>query len=150
MNNSNPQMQTTPNKRPRLDNSVLFTGLNQKLMQFKIIKCEECQHFARHPNSVSVLRVLTDELEKSPHCLNFWRASILPCIQKRCTHNCTHMPQLIANLHIINCGELRHIISRKALQVEEVKNAEKNVLACSWNECANNCKHMVPLQSIVR
>ena len=153
MNNSNPQMQTTQNKRLRLDDSTLLSGLQQMLMRVKIIKCEECQHFARHPNTdafVNGLRVLTDELSDSPKCLIFCRANVFPCIQNRCTHNCTHMTQAMMNLQIINCGELRHIISRKALRVTEVKHDEKNVLACSLNNCTNDCKHMVPLQSITR
>ena len=154
---NNPQTQTTPNKRPRLGsnslpNSVLMSGLHQKLIQLKIIKCEECQHFASHPNANFWIGNLTCEIYKlqNPPLMDHANSTIFPCLNNRCTHNCTHMPQVIANLQIIKCAELRHIVSRKALQVEEVEDVEKNVLACILNNCTNNCQHMVPLQSITR
>ena len=148
-------MQTTPNKRLKLDNALLLSGFHQKLMQVKIIKCQECHengpHYARHHDAITgSLEEINHGLSESPHLLHYFRSNVVPCLQNRCTHNCTHMPQVMANLHIINCVELRHIISRKALRVTEVKDDEKNVLACSLNNCRNDCKHMVPLQSITR
>ena len=153
---NNPQTQTTPRKRPRLGinsrNSLLWSGLQQKLTQLKIIECEECQHFASHPNANFWIGNLTCEIYKlqNPPLLDHANSTVFPCLSNRCTHNCTHMPQVIANLQIIKCAELRHIVSRKALQVEEVEDVEKNVLACILNNCTNDCQHMIPLQSITR
>ena len=112
--------------------------LRQKLAFLKIVKCENCQHFARHPEASNSL-----EFDKVPN-------SATPCIKKQCSHNCSHVLQTTAKWLIVNCNELQHLQSQNALKREDVNDDPENVLTCFLKNCSKKCSHMVSAQSIER
>ena len=136
----------TLEKRQKLDDSLSRQKIDEEeaCWLFKIIKCKDCKHFARHPDASSPLII-----ENVPNIMR-------PCVKKECSHVCFHMIQKIANMLIINCNELQHLclqMTSNKLELdiaEEVKDNKLKFYKCSWKNCSNNCSHMISAKVIQR
>ena len=139
----------TLDKRPKLDDNLTSghqMSDKEACWSIKIIKCNICQHFARHPDA------------PNPLVIGNVPKFVRPCVtvKRECSHNCTHMIKKIANLLIINCNELKHLYSQKFLNdlkldiAEELNDDPDKFLKCSWENCSKNCSHMISAQVIER
>ena len=111
-----------------------------KLFNLKIVQCEKCHHYSRHPNASEDLN------------MNLVPNYVSICLKKQdgCKHKCIHMQIKYANLLLINCKELRHIHSHNALSIMEVKDDPANILTCLLKNCSKECDHMVSAECIKR
>ena len=125
----------------KLSNEEASKYMRYKLSNFKIVECDECHHYARHPDAPDSL-----DIELVPK-------DVSVCLKKQdgCKHKCTHMSKKLANLQIISCLELRHIHSQKALNMEEVKD-DNAILNCLLKNCSSSksCANMVSAEDIKR
>ena len=139
----------TPDKRQKIDNNLtsvrqMSDEEQESCWLLNIIKCQICQHFARHPDSLGPLIIAN-----VPNIVR-------PCVKRECSHKCDHMSEKIANSLIINCNELQHLCSRmmsNKLELDiakEVHDDPKKWNKCTWKNCSKNCSHMISAPVILR